>query len=244
MVKQLFVATRSLYGDHVPLVHHHHYPRELLEVEGQRKGFWLPLTLVSLSSFNLPHHALHILVRVPRPPPAVLVEIVAQFPELHRQLQGVFLPIIKHCMECILRQEPETRVLSPFAPHGEVVQFLLPYPLCCFSVLCCSAFIVDHWGRKRVSIDLWGSQFWTFLYRLPAIAVNQDRVADRILRFNHSCITTTLLLTSYTHTCGPPDAKETRFLFFAIPSVLEDHPKQTTQRRESCICVAEWNDLC
>ena len=118
------------------------------------------------------------------------------------------------------------------------------FRILCAAFLCCSTFIVDRRGRKRVSIDLWGSQFWTFLYRLPAIAVNQDRVADRILRFNHSCITTTLLLTSYTHTCGPPDAKETRFLFFAIPSVLEDHPKHTTQRRESCICVAEWNDLC
>lgn len=147
-------------------------------------------------------------------------------------------------MECIQRQEPETRVLSPFAPHGETAQFLLPYPLCCFFMLCCSVFVVDHWGRESVSIDLWGSQFWTFLRRLPAITVNEDRVADRILWFNHPRIATTLLLTSYTHTCGPPDAKETLFLFFAIPSVLGDHPKHTTQRRESCICVAKGNDLC
>ena len=60
----------------------------MLEVEGQGEG---GLRDGGLFTLNLLYHAAHILLAVVHPPPAVLVEVVTQFTELHRQLQAVVL---------------------------------------------------------------------------------------------------------------------------------------------------------
>ena len=60
----------------------------MLEVEGQGEG---GLRDSGFFTFYLLHHVAHVLLAVVYPAPAVLVKVVTQFTELHRQLQVVVL---------------------------------------------------------------------------------------------------------------------------------------------------------
>lgn len=58
----------------------HHDRGEVLKVEGQDEG---RLRSHCFITFNFLHHIAHIVLPVVHPPPAVFIEVVTQFTELH-----------------------------------------------------------------------------------------------------------------------------------------------------------------